>query len=226
MIGAQVSEANQSRTPRPRRRNPLTRITASHLLMVLAAVLAFATNLVVLRNHDLTRAVVVAARDVPAGRLLTGSDLRSAEVDVDDQLFTTLIPWQDSQTVVGQVAARSIVNGHLIGNGDVRPASAPGGLRAMSIPIESEHAVGGALVEGDRIDLIVVDDAGPRYVLTDAEVLAIPNADRGSFTGAGGFYLVVAVDPLKALDVAAAIRAGGIEVIRSTGADEVELEST
>jgi pilus assembly protein CpaB len=193
--------------------------------MLLAAVLAFATNLVVLRNHDETRAVVVAARDVPAGRALTGSDLRSVEVDVDDQLFTTLIPWQESRTVLGQVAARAIGNGHIINNDDVRPASAPGGLRAMSIPIESEHAVGGALVVGDRIDLIAVDDAGPRYVLTDAEVVAIPGVDRGSFTGVGGFYLVVAVDPLQALAVAAAIRDGGIEVVRTTGADQVELET-
>lgn len=217
MTGAQVSEPAFSELPRPRRRNPLTRLTASHLLMVLAAVLAFATNLMVLRGQEETRPAVVAANRIEAGRIIIGTDLSLAEVDVDDGLFATLLPWQQSQALVGMVAARTIESGHLLGTDDLRPASAPLGQRAISIPIQIEHAVGGSLITGDRIDLISVAEMGPQYVLVGAEVLEVPSTARGSLTGATGFYIVVAVDDQQALAVAEAIGSGGIEIVRSTG---------
>ncbi|MGQ0849505.1 MAG: RcpC/CpaB family pilus assembly protein [Actinomycetota bacterium] len=224
MIGDQFSEVTQE-PARPRRRNPLTRVTASHLLMALAAVLAFATNLVVLRGHDQTRPVVVAAADVPAGRALRAADLRAVEVDVDDQLYATLVPWSQAVAIEGMVAVIAIPKGHLVTTNDFRSAAAPGGQRAMSIPIDPEHAVGGALTIGDRIDLIVVEDERPRYVVTGAEVLEVATSDGGSLASIGGFYLVVAVAPGSALDVAAAIRNGNIEIVRSTGSAPIAESS-
>ena len=88
----------------------------------------------------------------------------------------------------------------------------------MSIPVDAEHAVGGELAAGDRIDLIVVDDDGPRYVLTNAEVLSgSASAELGALASSD-FYIVVAVDPDQALSVAGAIRDGRIEIVKSTGA--------
>lgn len=218
MINTQASEATQSPSPRPRRRNPLTRLSASHLLMVLAAVLAFATNLMVLRGHDETRAVVVAASDLISGRAVGRSDFRAVEVDVDDDLFSRLMPWQQVDGLVGMVATRPIPAGDLIGPNDLREASTRTGMRAMSIPIEPEHAVGGALLPGDRVDLIVVRDERAEYVLVDAEVLSVSTSDRGALS-VGTFYVVVAVEPDRALDVAEAIQDGRIDVVRSTGAN-------
>lgn len=185
--------------------------------MVLAAVLAFATNLMVLRSQDETRAVVVAASDLIGGRVVDRSDFKAVEVDVDDDLFSRLVSWQQVDGLVGMVAARTIPAGDLIGPSDLREASTTTGLRAMSIPIEPEHAVGGALLPGDRVDLILVQDERPEFVLVDAEVLSVSTNDRGALS-VGGFYVVVAVGPERALEVAAAIQDGRIEVIRSTGA--------
>lgn len=207
---------------RIRRRNPLTRVSAAHLLMVLAAVLAFATNLVVLRNLDQTRAVAVAAIDLPAGREVELIHLRAVEVDVDDEVYATLVPWAAATSLVGQVTAHAINEGALVENADFRDPSGPAGLRSMSIPIDAEHAVGGELGSGDRIDLILVSDEGPRYVLAAAEVLAVsPTGELGALAS-GDFYIVVAVDVDEALLVAEAIRDGRIEVVRSTGSDPVE----
>ncbi len=218
MTGApQLGDTGLEEFPRPRRRNPLTRVTASHLLMVLAAVLAFATNLMVLRGQDETRPVVVAGTRIEAGRTISAADLSIAEVDVNDDLFATLIPGQQSSGLVGMVATRSIESGRMLGTDDLRPASAPVGLRAISIPIEVEHAVGGNIVPGDRIDLISVTETGPVYVLSGVEVLQIPDSSRGSITGATGYFVVVAVDDAQALAVAGAIQGGGLEVVRSTG---------
>jgi len=208
--------------PRPKR-NPLSRITASHLLMVLAAVLAFATNVMVLRSQDETRAVVVAAQSIEAGRTLHAIDFAQAEVDVEDELFLTLTPWEQVGALHGMVAARPIEAGGMVVAADVRSPSAPDSLRAISIPVDVEHAVGGNLVSGDRIDLIAVTEDSAGYVLVGAEVLSVPAPGRGSLTGAGGFYLVVAVDAEQALAVAAALRQGQVEIVRSTGSTMAEL---
>jgi pilus assembly protein CpaB len=191
--------------------------------MLLAAVLAFATNLVVLRNYDETRAVVVAAVDLPAGRLVESGHLRAVEVDVDDAIYSRLIPWTSAAALVGQVTSHPIGEGFLIGMSDVRDPSGPAGLRSMSVPIDAEHAVGGEVAAGDRIDLILVGDDGPRYVLASAEVLAVSSIGDLGALASGDFYIVVAVDPEQALSVAEAIRDGRIEVVRSTGAAPVEI---
>ena len=221
MTAPHLAEPGYQPLPRPKR-NPLTRITASHLLMVLAAVLAFATNVMVLRNQEETRSIVVAATSIEAGRSLSPEDFRVAEVDLDDDLFASLIPWEQATGLSGKVAARAIGAGEMVSVADVRSAAAPHSLRAISIPIDPEHAVGGQLLVGDRIDLISVSNEVGRYVLTNAEVLAVPTEARASFRGSGGYYLVVAVDADQALAVAGAIRQGEIEVVRSTGSTTVE----
>jgi len=224
VTGAEANELAFSDPPRPRRRNPLTRLTASHLLMILAAVLAFATNLMVLRGQEETRPAVIATGRIEAGRVLVATDLTVAEVDVDDGLFATLLPGEQSPGLVGMVAARTIEAGHLLSVDDLRPPAAPSAHRAISIPVEVEHAVGGGLVPGDRIDLIAISERGPEYILAGAEVLEVPSTARGSLTGATGFFVVVAVDDQQALAVAAAIRSGDIEIARSTGSSPVEAQ--
>lgn len=223
MIREQVGEATRVGPGRVRRRNPLTRVSAAHLLMLLAAVLAFATNLVVLRNQDESRAVVVAAVSLPAGRLVETAHLRAVEVDVDDAVYSKLIPWTNAADLVGQVTSHPIGEGVLIGMSDFRDPSGPAGLRSMSVPIDAEHAVGGDVSAGDRIDLILVGDDGPRYVLASAEVLAVSSIGELGALASGDFYIVVAVDPEQALSVAEAIRDGRIEVVRATGAAPVEI---
>ena len=189
--------------------------------MILAAVLAFATNLMVLRGQEETRQAVVATGRIEAGRVISATDLTVAEVDVDDGLFATLLPGQQTPALVGMVATRTIEAGHLLAVDDLRPAAAPSSQRAISIPIEIEHAVGGGLVAGDRIDLIAVSETASEYILTGAEVLEVPSTARGSLTGATGFFVVVAVDDQQALAVASAIRTGEIEIARSTGSAPV-----
>jgi Flp pilus assembly protein CpaB len=187
--------------------------------MLVAAVLAFATNLVVLRNHDQTRAVVIAAFDLPAGRQVEANQFRSVEVDVDDAVYATLIPWVQAGSLVGQVTAHAIAEGMLIGTTDFRSPAGPAGMRSMSIPIDSEHAVGGQLGSGDRIDLIMVGEEGPRYVLESAEVLSTSSQGELGVLSTGDFFVVVAVDDQQALGVAEAIRDGRIEIVRSTGVE-------
>jgi Flp pilus assembly protein CpaB len=196
----------------------LTRLSAAHLLIVLAAVLAFATNLVVLRSRDDTRPVVQVAAPIAAGEIATAGHFKVAEVDVSDDVFAGLVHWQQAGELEGRVATRPLQPGQLLRPNDLAAPGAPGGLLAMSIPIEPQHAVGGALVAGDRVDLVRVEDGVASYVVRDAEVLSVASGERGSLTGTTSFFVVIAVDSPTALRVAEAIRGGQIEIVRSTGA--------
>jgi len=186
--------------------------------MVLAAVLAFAVNLVVLRSRDDTTPVAAVRTGVVAGEVIDSSNIRLVEVDVDADILSSLFQGNEAQQLVGMVATRHLVAGELLSRSALIPPAGAEGMRAMSVPIDPAHAVGGDLVAGDRIDLIHVTEAGPRYVLVGAEVLSVANPDRAALTGPTGFHVVLAVTEESALEVAAAINDGKIELVRSTGA--------
>jgi Flp pilus assembly protein CpaB len=186
--------------------------------MVLAAVLAFTVNLVVLRSRDDTTPVAAVRTGVVAGEVVDSADIRLVEVDVDADILSSLFQANEVQQLVGMVATRQLVPGELLNRSALIPAAGAGGLRAMSVPIDPAHAVGGDLVAGDRIDLIHVTEAGPQYVLVGAEVLSVATPDGAALTGSTGFYVVIAVTEASALKVAAAINDGKIELVRSTGA--------
>jgi Flp pilus assembly protein CpaB len=193
--------------------------------MVLAAVLAFAVNLVVLRSRDDTSPVAALRTEVVAGEVFNSEDIRLVEVDVDADILSSLFQANELQQLLGMVATRHLAPGELVSRSAVIPAAGAEGLRAMSVPIDPAHAVGGALVAGDRIDLIHVTEAGPRYVLVGAEVLAVAPPDRTALTGAIGFHVVLAVTEASALEVSAAINSGKIELVRSTGAASTNQEA-
>ncbi|MGI8518869.1 MAG: hypothetical protein ACR2ME_11140 [Acidimicrobiia bacterium] len=52
----------------------------------------------------------------------------------------------------------------------------------------------------------------------------MPADGRGSLTGTGGYYLVVAVNADQALAVADAIRGGPVEIVRATGSTVIEVQ--
>ena len=93
----------------------------------------------------------------------------------------------------------------------------------MSIPLEAWQAANGQIEVGDQVDVIVsTRDAAARYVLTGAPVV-----DRSASSSTGGLVgstqsadlvITVEVDVDEALELAAAIEAGNLTVVRSTGA--------
>jgi Flp pilus assembly protein CpaB len=94
------------------------------------------------------------------------------------------------------------------------------GLRAMSLPVPREHAAGGDLRAGDRVDVLgVIEGSDVDYAATNIEVLAVSEARSGA-VGArpSEFSITVAVDETQARLLARALAAGNVEVVRSTGA--------
>ena len=121
----------------------------------------------------------------------------------------------------GWVVERSIPVGGLLNRSVFVEPGAPSGLRSMSLPIAVAHAAGGTIVAGDRIDVISVLDGSASYVATGIEVIGTSDVDGGSFGSIGDYHIVVAVDAIQALDLAEAIESGSLEMVRSTGAPEI-----
>ncbi len=208
--------------PAGRRRRPLrTRLASGHLLMVLAGVLTFVLVANALRSRDATVEVVVATTDVASGAVVDPAATRAVALPASSALRDSLVG-PDLLRAERWVAARRIVAGEPLARSALTRAAAPGGLRAMSIPVAPDHAAGGEVDVGDRVDVISADGPQPGYVVRNAEVIGVaPRRGSGglSSSSTGQFYVTIAVEADPALRLAAAIRAGKLEILRSTGAD-------
>jgi Flp pilus assembly protein CpaB len=131
----------------------------------------------------------------------------------------------------GQVAARPIVAGALLHARDVTQG---GGdperrLRAMSIPVKRDRAVGGTLRVGDRVDIVDVVGGTARWVVVGAQVIELPRSasSRGIVRDVSGeYHVVVEVDANEALVLAEALSRDTVQVVRSTGAPPPDGQSS
>jgi Flp pilus assembly protein CpaB len=183
------------------------------LLAAIAGIAAFALNLALLRAPADEVLVGFAARDLDTGTVLDADgDLRFEPVRAVDELLGSFVTTPGQAD--GAVAVRPLSAGRPVLLSDL--ASAGPEVRAMSVPVDRAHAVGGAIVRGDRIDLVSVVDGDARVLLADADVLAVPEA-RSSLAAGGGFHVVLAVADADVLAVAEAMQSGTLEVVRIQG---------
>jgi Flp pilus assembly protein CpaB len=153
-----------------------------------------------------TRAVLTAARDLPAGAVLTRGDLTRAAFtprSVPTGVLTS------ARAAVGRTIAAPLRAGEPIT--DVRLVTGTlldgyPGLVAAPVRIGDPGAVG-LLRVGDRVDVVAADPRGEeeaQLVASDAVVVALPREpDRISATASGGLVLL-AVSEHAARDLASA----------------------
>ena len=206
----------------PTRRRSGRRLSGSHVVIGVVALLAFALNYLALQDRDATVMVAVAARPLAAGSLLVPDDVRLVPVASDFAGVGSMLTEAELAGREGWVLDRPVAADGVIDEGMLVEPSAPSGLRAMSIPVDVEHAVGGGLGPGDRIDIISTADGESTFVVTDVGVLSVADQSTAVLGGIGAFHIVVAVDAEQALSLARALADDEFEVIRSTGAPPVE----
>jgi Flp pilus assembly protein CpaB len=199
---------------RPVKRRP----SASHIMIALAALLAFVFNFLALQGREATTLVALADRPIAEGTPFTRDLVRLVPIPAEFEGISHLVAEPAIGDLEGWIMSRSVTEGELIDRAIVIAPGGGDGLRTMSLPVPIEHAAGATLVVGDRIDVISVIDGTPAYVAVDLEVVAIADVAQTGLSGVGAYHLVVAVDADGALALAKAIDAGSIEVIRSTGA--------
>lgn len=207
---AETSLARSGRR-RAARRQRVRRWSAA----VLAALAAFAT-VSALRPADTPATglpTVVAARDLPAGAVLTEGDLlvepRPAGQRPDTATGTTTgLP---GRVLTSPISAREIVtSARLRGSGLL--AGQPAGTVAMSLPVLDPGSTG--VAPGSRIDLYASGTGA--VVARDVTVLALRTEAGSTWTATPAASISVALDPDTASRVAVAIsalQAGGIFLI-------------
>ena len=207
------------------KRSLMSRLSLGHVIMIVAGLAAFLLVFSLLRSRDETFQVATAIEELRAGTTVTDDAFAFASFGVTDRatLGTLLSPQQVEQAVAeGWVVTRTIPAGDPVRMSDFRTDADPSELRAMSIPIDRGHAVAGALQPGDLIDVIVVRNGRASYVTTGVEILDVAGADSQF---GGGFSVTVAVDGTSSLRLASALRDGNIDLVRATGAAEVNPQS-
>ena len=202
----------------PARRWPIP--SARHVLVVVLAVAAGVANVAVLRGADPATEVLVVANPVAAGAPIGPEDLGTSSVAASGDLLGSLVAAERLASFDGLVATRPLSPGEPLLVGDAVDPGRADGLRSMSLPLSEDSAVGGALVPGDRVDVIGVSDDGAQFLAAGLAVLAVPQDD-----GLGGtsFAPTVAVDPTTALRIADALEQGTVHLVRSTGAFPMEV---
>lgn len=91
----------------------------------------------------------------------------------------------------------------------------------MSLPVPVEHAAGGSLVAGDRVDVVSVVEGVAQFIATGLEVVSVSETGAGTIGSVTSHHVVVAVEAEDALRLAEALDADSMELLRSTGATEL-----
>jgi Flp pilus assembly protein CpaB len=177
---------------------------------------AFVAGNAVLEGAHQTTAVWLAARDLPAGHTLTSSDLRVSDVHLPAGLQTRYVA--ATSRLDGRVLTRALRQGEMIpADASVSRGAAESSL--ITVPVAVEHAVGGTLRPGDRVDVIAGFDSGRPtarsvVVARGAQVYRMVDSP-GLMTGDGSMIgVTLSVPAEEAARLAFALRNADIDVVR------------
>jgi len=190
--------------------------------MVLSGLLAFVLVAAGLGDRGEVVKVAVARSDIPAGTVVTPELVSSSELPADSPLAKS-IATLDGLRGTRWTTTQPIPAGNPIRRSELVEGEQSNTLRSMSIPVPRDHAVGGALAVGDRVDVIDVVEGRAAFVVTGAQVtkVATPSSAGGIAGDSRQFFVVVQVDAQQALAITEALSDGKVDVVRSTGAPPV-----
>lgn len=163
--------------------------------------------------------LLAATAAMPQGSRLEPGDMEVVEVDLPAARAELYLG--AGAAVEGWALLRPVGRSELLAASSVTdsPDVAPG--RSITIPLEADHAVGGALVPGDRVDVFASlgskqGSARTSLLVGGAEVEAVVTSaglvNDGSLTG-----ITVSVAPLDAAKIAFAVRNADLDVARLEG---------
>lgn len=107
------------------------------------------------------RPVLVAARDLPAGAVLSPADLLTAQVGIDEAIYRAALPADDLSVVLNRTLSAPVYANFPIARSQLadRPVLAQGQV-ALTVAVKRETAAGGRLRPGDPVKVLVPLDAG------------------------------------------------------------------
>ncbi len=139
--------------------------------------------------------VLVVAREVPYGAVVSASDLAVSEVSVDPAVDT--VPAGDLTTVVGQVAAVRMVAGTLLSPSWLQAAAPPRpGEVLVALALPETRMPAGALAAGDRVRIVSTpgQDAEPPDAAPPTLVATVVRLGATDLDGVTVIDVAVAAD--------------------------------
>lgn len=131
------------------------------LVGVLLTLLAIGGAMVVFNAANDSRGVLVTTRDLPAGAILTASDLTVAHVRVDDSLYQAALPEQALDQMVGKQLAEPVHPQEMLVREQIsiQPTVAPT-QSLMTIPVSNASAVARHMHPNDTVTVLATFDKG------------------------------------------------------------------
>lgn len=173
------------------------------LLIVAGAAIGAALYLA---GDDRTQ-VVVAARDIPVGTVISAADLTAAEISGG----VAGVAGSDARLLLGQSATTRIPAGALLHADMVDPAPPPGeGKVALGLALSAGQLPAAELTSDRLVEIVQVPAAADAAVQDPTGTVLVPEALVLSVTAdaSGAWLVTVAVDRDDAPAVAAAAAAG------------------
>ncbi|HYS33986.1 MAG TPA: SAF domain-containing protein [Streptosporangiaceae bacterium] len=179
----------------PRRRRP--GMVALAVALVGAGILA-STAVYSATNHRVP--VLVAQADVPAGALITASDVGTASVSVSNGV--QVIPARELRQVVGQVAGTALHPGMLLTAAELARQRPPvSGQVLVPLPVRPSALPASGLRPGDRVLVVPTPGAQGQSGSAAAPALSVPVAGVveavSTATNTDGFGVVDILVPYK-----------------------------
>ena len=165
--------------------------------------------------------VYVAAADLDAGHVLTADDLDIGDVRGAPALVRGLVRIGRGGPPVGRSLRVPLREGSALSLDALGPGV--GVAREITIPVTPDHALGGNVRAGDRIDLFATFDKGTDAARTvtvarSAAVRGVVRSDGLFGQHAGAITaLTLDVEPDAAIAVAFAARNAELDVVRAHG---------
>ncbi|HEX2058553.1 MAG TPA: Flp pilus assembly protein CpaB [Actinomycetota bacterium] len=196
-------------------------------LLLFAAALLVGRS--VLEGTKTTVEVWAAAQDLRGDETLDPGDVVRAQVKLPADVAAAYAP--ATEDVTGAVLLRPLVAGELLPNAWLSSGAPAEAGRAMTIPVTPEHAVGGRLRPGDRVDVYATFDSGGAGARTSLLVRGVEVLDvvetGGLVVGEASVAgLTVAVTPSEAARLAFAVRTAEVDVVLVSGPAEAEGPAT
>lgn len=174
----------------------------------------------VLSTADGSYLVWSASSDKPEGAVLTAADLTPVRVDLPPEQLGRYLGAGSS--VEGATLLRPVRAGELVAAAAVTDAATSRAARLITIPVMVDHAAGGDIAPGDRVDIFASLAAGRPGART---TLLVAGAEVEDLVRGGGFVadeeslaaVTVEVSPHDAAKVAFAIRSAEIDLVRVVG---------
>jgi Flp pilus assembly protein CpaB len=189
---------------------PTGRAVVGGLLVAVAALGLFTAWSQANRHH--TTRYLVAARDLPAGTVLSADLLATVEADVKgapaDRLFA------DPARLIGRVTTTPVQSGELLSASMVQaPQDAPP-VYEMAVSLTTDAALAGQIRIGDHVTVVASDDHCTSVLAADVAVQRID--EQGDSLSAGKYIVNLRLaNAAQLLALAQADKAGTVRLARS-----------